>query len=106
MIATLRELSRVVTEGEPALTRGYRGQIRRIGLGEQALRRRELPTLSPWVSSRATIFPTQVPHPVPASERVTTSLTVHAPSEMHPRTSDSVTARQMQTYIAPPPSIE
>ncbi len=56
-----------------------------------------------WVLSMATIFPMQDPHPVPASERLTTSLTVHAPSAMHPRTSASVTARQMQTYMAPAP---
>lgn len=53
--------------------------------------------------SKATIFPMQDPHPVPASDRLTTSLTVHAPSAMHPRTSASVTARQMQTYMAPVP---
>jgi hypothetical protein len=46
------------------------------------------------------IFPTQEPHPVPAAQLLATSLTVHAPLAMHPRTSASVTARQMQTYMA------
>jgi hypothetical protein len=56
-----------------------------------------------WALSRAMIVLTQEPHPVPASQLRATSLTVHAPLAMHPRTSASVTARQMQTYMVPLP---
>jgi hypothetical protein len=71
-----------------------------LSLHDQALRGSGLRNSPVEVLSRAAIFWTHVPQPVPAAERETTSLMVQAPSAMHPRTSVSVTARQMQTYMA------
>jgi hypothetical protein len=43
------------------------------------------------------------PHPVPAAQPAPTSSTVLAPPAMHRRTCASVTALQMQTYMAASP---
>jgi hypothetical protein len=71
--------------------------------GSQALRRRGAHSSAGEIPSRTAIRSTQDPHPVPAAQPSPTSSTVLAPSAMHWRTCASVTALQMQTYMAASP---